>query len=863
MKPALALLFFFCHVAGFAQLRGSPEKTAFRNIEKHRWQKAESKLRMGLAKDTLNSSLRYAVAVFYFHPDNPAYHLDSAYYYAVTALDDYSLSSGRERERVKRFGVDSLTLIAFRARIDSAAFEVAREANTEAAYLEFLSHFPTAMQRDMAAQLRDEVAFQDALQANTHQAFYEYLKRYPGAQRAPEARARYHRLLYLEETRDQRLDSFEKFLRDHPETPYRNEIHRNIFEISTADGSVESFLAFMSRYPASDLADKARKIVFHILAEDDEAQWPRQFLNDSLQHLLGINKTYLVPFLKNNLFGFMDHEGRVVIDPVYESIHPAYLCGHIMDEILIADNHLVTRNGTPIFHGSVTEVLDLGTGFVKISTPEGYKVIHKSGFVFADTVEDARVLGRSYLALKKNDRWSLYTLAGRRLGETAWQDIASIQDVLVFSQDGRKFVVSKNEVGRSVEGNPLPLSQPLDEVKSWPHDLIWGRAGEYQGVLDQSLAGVIGFDKQTLTQTFFGAIAQMQRGFVLYNWNGKRSSLFDQVTVLGRHVGVKKNGRWFMFDPQTLSIGSNGYDSLRTEGAFIVGVRSDTVDIHFADNHFQSFEHIQKISFIPGLDSTSFLIVQSTRSENTVFDLNGTKLFSGIFDRLEYAGKGVFVTTKRDKKGLIDIHGGILLPPEFDAIGSVKDGVISILKNKKFGAYHVDSRKFIKPQYDRNLLPYTPSFLITFRDGYYGLLGWDNKPLSAFEFEEVTYWNDSLALVRKGTRWNLFDFASRRVTQTNLRNIELVKDTPDEKIAIVETESNFGVISNRGRIIIPLTFSAIINLGSAEVPMYFTEKHIPEASLYIVIYYDATGEMLRKEIYDDAADYDRIYCSDQ
>jgi hypothetical protein len=863
LKPILALLLFFCSVACFAQLGGSPEKTALKNIEKHRWQKAESRLRKGLEKDTLNSSLRYGLSIFYFHADNPAYHLDSAYHYAVTALDDYNLSSGRERERVKRFGVDSLTLTAFRARIDSAAFEVAREANTEAAYLEFLSHFPTAMQRDMAAQLRDEVAFQDALQQNTHKAFYEFLNRYPDAQRAPEARARYHRLLYLEETNDQRLTSFEKFLHDHPETPYRSEIYRNIFEISTADGSVESFLSYMSRYPVNDQVKKARQIIFHILAEEEEPQWPPQFLNDSLQHLLRINKTYLVPFLKNNLYGFMDHEGREVIGAVYENIYPDYLCGHIIDEILIADNQLVTRNGTPIFRGSVTDISDLGTGFVKINTPEGFKVIHKSGFVFADTVEDARVLGRSYLALKKNNRWSLHTLAGRRLGETAWQDIASIEDVVVFTQDGRKFVAPKNELGRSAEGSPLPLSQPLDEVKSWPHGLIWGRAGEFQGVLNQSLGGVIGFEKQTLTQTFFGALAATQRGFVLYNWNGKRSSLFDQVNVLGRHVGVKKNGRWFLLDPQTLDMIGKGYDSLKAEGAFILGLRSDSVDIQFADNHFQSFVHIQKISFIPGLDSTSFLIVQAAGAEKTVFDLKGVKLFSGVFDGLEYAGKGIFVIAKREKKGLVNIEGTNLLPPEFDAIGSVKDHVISILKNKKFGAYHIDSEKFIKPQYDRNLLPYTPSFLITFKDGYYGFLGWDNKPLSAFEFDEVTYWNDSLALVRKGTQWSLFDLAFRRVTETNLQSIHPVRDTPDEKIAIVQKENNFGVISNRGRVIIPLTFSAIINVGSAEAPLYFTEKHIPEASLYIVIYYDASGEMLRKEIYDDAGDYDRIYCSDQ
>jgi hypothetical protein len=37
---------------------------------------------------------------------------------------------------------------------------------------------------------------------------------------------------------------------------------------------------------------------------------------------------------------------------------------------------------------------------------------------------------------------------------------------------------------------------------------------------------------------------------------------------------------------------------------------------------------------------------------------------------------------------------------------------------------------------------------------------------------------------------------------------------------------------------------------------------VREASLFVVIYYDRDGNLLRKEIYEDPAEYDRIYCSD-
>lgn len=831
-------------------------------MEKHRWQKAETKLRKTLAKDTLNPSVRYLVSVFYFHADNPAYDLDSAYHYAVTALDDYALTPPRERDKLRRMDVDSLRLTSLRARIDSTAFEEARRANTEAAYLKFLNEFPSAIQRDLAARLRDEVAYQDALRENTHKAFLGYLTRYPEAHRAPEARAHYDRLLYLEETRDQRLTSFEKFLTEHPETPYRTEIYQHIFEISTADGSVESFLAFMTRFPVSNLVKKAGQMIFHILAEEEDPRWPRQFLNDSLQNLLLLNQRYLVPVLKNNLYGFIDESGQEIMSPRYKSIHPDYLCGHIGDEVLMLDDKLYARSGSVIYNGPIEELTDLGSGFLKVNTGEVIRVIHKAGFVFQDSVDDCRVLSKTHLAVKKNNAWLLYTLTGRLLHKAGWEDITALGEVIAFKRDNKLYIAPREQLGKSADGIPLRLSEPFDDLKLWPHGLLWGKAGDFQGVLNQGLHSVIGFDRHRLSPVFFGALAQKPNGYSLYNRTGKRSTTFDRVNIFGTWVTVKKNRSWYLFDPLAMKNQTKAYDTIRAEGPFLVGQLADTVYVHFAGNNTATFLKPHQITFIPGRDSTSFLLVDESTKGKSVFDLRGKKLFSAFFDAIEYAGQGIFVVTRREKKGLLNMGGETLLPPEYDAIGSVNEQVVSLLKNKRFGAYHVHHKKLIKPQYDRNVLPYTEDLVSTFRNGYYGFLEWDNKPLSDFEFDEIKYWDDSTALVRKGSYWNFYEVFSKKNTESNLRNIIMIRNTADEKIAIIQKENNYGVVSNRRNVIIPVTFTDIINLGSAERPLYFTEKHIREASLFVVIYYDEDGNMLRKEIYDEAAEYDKIYCTD-
>ena len=862
LKFIIGVLLMLSGGVSFAQFGGASEKSALKYMEKHRWQKAEDRLRKSLARDTLSPTVRYLLSVYYFDVDNPANNLDSAYHYAVTALDGYALRPARDRDKLRRVSFDSLYLISWRARIDSTAFEVARQANTEAAYLEFLRAFPSAVQRDLAARLRDEVAYQEALRQNTHPAFLDFLKRYPKAVRASEARAHYERLLYAAETGDQRLASFERFLKNYPESPYRSAVYQNIFEISTADGSVDSFLTFMRRYPVSGQVKTAGQLIFHILADEENPQWPRQFLTDSLKHLLTLNATYLVPVLQNHLYGFLDQTGKEIIAPRFKAIDPDYLCGNITDEVLRVDNMLIARNGRVIYEGEVLEMSDLGIGFLKITTPSVVKVIHKAGLIFQDSIDDCRVLARRYIAVKKNNAWQLYTLTGRLLDRESWDDIYPIHEVIAFRRDKHVFIAPNPELGKSANGNALPLSEPFDEIRLWTQGLLWGKAGDFEGVLNGSLQGVIRFDRHVLNQTFFGATARVPNGYTLYNWGGKRSTTYEAVRVFDPWVSVKKNGTWYLFDPYLMKDESRGYDSVRTEGPFPVGIRKDSVSIHFAHNHVKTFFRPIKVAFVPGMDSTSFLLVEESPRAKSVFDLAGNKLFSSAFDAIEYAGQGMFVVTRKDRKGLIGIHGETLLPAEFDAIGSVKEHVISVLRNRRFGAYDIRQKKLIKPQYDRNIVPYNETVVSTFRDGHYGFLGWDNKPVSLFAFDEIRYWNDSIAMVRRGSFWSFYDIPARKDTETNLRKISLIRNAPDEKIAIIQKDNAFGVIGNKGEVIIPVTFTDIVNLGSTDQPLYFTEKHVKEASLYIVIYYDHAGNMLRKEIYDDASDYDKIYCTD-
>src|SRR5690606_24803712 len=277
---------------------------------------------------------------------------------------------------------------------------------------------------------------------------------------------------------------------------------------------------------------------------------------------------------------------------------------------LVADHQLVARNGSVVFRGEVDHMTDIGAGFLKIETAGLVHILHKSGFLLAENVTDAHIIAGSFIAVRKDNPWFLYTLTGRLLDDRGWEAITAIGDVVVFSDGGQKFVIGKHDLSRGAEGDPLPLSKPFDELRPWQDGLIWGRSGEFEGVLDQSLNGVVRFDRHALTPTFFGAIATAPHGVVVYNPQGRKSTVFDQVQLLAKNVGVKKGGRLFLYDPVAHVMKSRSYDSLRAEGAFVVGIRGDSVYVHFSGERYLPLYRPGNIAFVPGRNATPFLAIE-------------------------------------------------------------------------------------------------------------------------------------------------------------------------------------------------------------------------------------------------------------
>lgn len=851
----------FALMCGTCLAQMSPERSAQARMDKGKWIKAEQSIKKAIGKNPLNAEAKLVYAQWYFSPDNSDFSIDSAYKYVLESLDNYIDADLKEKEKMHRFPLDSSILIHLREQIDSAAFERAKNYNSEGAYIAFLRRFTYARQRDIAIELRDEVSFLDALKENSYQSFDAYMKKYPASHRFAEAKSRYEKLLFEDKTRDGRLESYISFRNEYPDSPYRGNVTQEIFEITTASGEMSDFVDFIFRYKdAHALVKKARDIALHVGFQQN-LKIPLEIMTDSVRQILD-DGAYWVPVLKNGKFGFIDNTGEERLAPQFEDIKEDYLCGNITDDFLVTSDGVISRTNKLLVEGEVQSVDDLGYGMLLVDLNECKQLIHKSGFeIDLSCLLNARIIAENFVAVQlQNRKWVLYTFAGRKiLGET-YDDIRTEADIIVFNKNGKWRLNTIRQIVQAVNKNPLPEDMIFDEVRKLSTDKVLVKNGSLEGVVNSELKFLIPLDRQVLTLTSFGFTKKVLNRVTTVGVSETiDTEEFSEIKPYLNWLGLYQFKSAKLYHLPSSRIVEESLDSLWFTNRLAMAIKGDSMKVFFGSGRIMLFPKLTKVSFVKSPDSVRFFYLEE-RGKKQLFDVDsGLKRFSLEFDNLEGLGDDLFLIEHKGKKGIVGLDGKSILPLDYDAIIRSSDSVISLLKNKKFGLYDVKRKKLYKAEYDRNITFFNSNTLIVFKDGAYGFMDINSKPVTKFEFDEVASWSDSSAMVKKNYRWMVYSIHDQKIVSSQIKDYRLIKDTKDEKIAIIHKENEYGVLSSTRGVVIAPTFSDVLNLGTAERPLYFTEKHVEEAGIFVVIYYDEDGQQIRRQIYE-SEEYDRIYC---
>ena len=856
-------------------------KRAFKLLEKGDYGKLIELLDKSIEKDSTNTGAKYVYSLLFLTPKYPNYNIDTSYYFINAAIADFAIHDNKMIEDLNKLLINETTLQNQKLLVEQHAFRRAKAKHTIDDYNYFMTRFEGAVQSDTAVANRNEIAYNDAVRVNTYEAFQYFIHTYPDAVQIEDAKVKYEKLLYVTKTMDKRLESYQRFLRNNKTTPYRDDAEKNIFEISTADNDLDSYMTFIEQYPESKMRHRALDLLYHCYKEHSSAEgFTNKFdilqEKDSLLKIANAEIGCLMPIFEMDKYGFSKLNGEKLIDFTYTKIKEEYYCGNIVEDFLEvemdSEKMIVSRVGGQIFKGEYDSVVDLGCGALKIERDGYFGVYHKSGFQLVDfNYQDVGLVANAFIKYKFNGKWGLKSFSNREILEPNYDEIFSEGRFVIIEDDGLYAIQNIESLSKVAN-----FEKPMLKFEYDDYELIYASQlllfkDDMETVVDLDLKENIHLDKQNFYELYEGWMVRKNNRYMIYDqiFYPLSDLEFEKVDFNKSRAAIKYQNKWGIYNAEAKFPNTFEYDSVRflSEQIGII-IQGDTTFAIFdndsiIDISYSTETRLLKPSNLNADENekySQYLLTKTDKGIYKVFNINGIKILDGKFNAVEALGKEYLLVDKSGKKGLYHQSGKLALKIKYAAIGNYDNGYVSTLINGKFGIYHYKKGVFLSAKYQKALKPFGNYYFIGTKGSSFGLVNLENQDVTGYKFNEILDWNDSIALVKVEDEWKLYDIKHDNYVFEGISEYKVQRDDEGEKILLITKDSKSGILSNRYGEVVGATFNDIINIGSVENPVYFAEKYILEADFYVVIYYDAEGKILRKQIFTDVEEYEKIYC---
>lgn len=874
MKFSKSAGIFLCLLLLASCVFQSPQRRAQRKMAKEKYAKAEKLLIRSLEKDSLNPAAHYLFSRLYL---DTAYnqHIDTAQYFILQALEELPLADKKDRRRLRKIDADSASLVAQLSRVDSAAFERATDAHTIEAYNYFLDRYAEADQAAEAWRRRNALAFRAAEEENTYQSYQQFFQTYPEAAEAAEARERYEELLFIANTQTGTLDAYVRFLNAYPETPYRSRLLRNIYQLSTAAHQAEQYARFIRRYPANLHTREAVNQLYHLHKEHERPasflqSYPQLPFRDSLQQVVALDEQALLAVLTEDKWQFINEAGAIVLAPQFDDVHPDYLCETVPADYVEAirgmEPVVMAKNGSTILEEDYQQLEDLGYGLLRIRQNDQYGLLTKSGQQFLPAAyENISLLGDNLLRVKEYGRQGILTMNGQWLTEPTYDSLARLGNFILLFRNSKIAVSSTDTLIEALQTNtPLNHSFQYQEavLADTAHLFVYTADGR-QAVLNSRLQTVIPPASGKIRSYEGGWILEQDDGFHILDSQGEDilHTPFSEVMLREPWIAYKTDSLWGLYNTKLQEATFDVYDSLsilhqhiivahkgKQKIALFIGQDTVAEDLTATD----SYRLLRPVTRTQSRQQEQVYLLVSDGNAKKVYHHSGRLIAQGRYTEVVAPDNQLLMLKSSRGTAIADTSGQILLKPAYQAVGNYQNGYFATLNKSRFGVFNPYKGLHIRPQYSVALRPYNDSLLLASKNKHRGIINHENKAVLPFEYDQLQFWTDSVVLAEQQGEWQFINIHQQETLYGPFRSYKLIKQAHDESLAIVYTSEGYGVYSSRlGELIAP-TYDDIVNLGTADSPLFYCEKEVKEADLFVVVYVNASGETIFRQAYPRA-----------
>ncbi len=853
-------------------LMSNKSRQALKALEEGDFDKAIEYLEKSIEKDSLNPNIAYVYAVLYSTDSFPEYDLDRSHVYILAAIQMLDLMTDDHQKEMERAELTTETFHDEKRKIDSLAWVRAKSQNQIGGYQFFLESYGDSKYIEAAIGARHVLEFEITEKKDTWQAYQLFMKDFPDAVQVPIAKERFDRLIYEFKTQSNQLGDLEDFLIEYPTTPYRSEIEQRIFDLIWKSLDIDRYYHFINTHNNEGLTKVTFGLLYH-LGELDRAKLKPfnvpayEAFEDSVKAIEALNQQTWIPVYENGKYNWMDPIGNPQELAPTEFISKAYLCGKVDQTLLAVGNKeevLINRQGSVIYDQPFDEYKEAGNGVVVLRKDSLQGAIHVSGsqllpFEFSDIMW----LGGRLFACKSDEKYALYNFGGERLTSFLFDNVSITGDQYwVFEKDEYLAVSTYDRLTQMIDSGQFELNYEYEEFELIRDKYLIGYEEDYEVLYNPQLQVVSPPNTYRINTRYDHWVFETESGLSAFNstLDAQESEEYDEVIQNDEWLGLRREGQWEVRSKTLNTDPIVAVDSLKLLG--------DDIAIVFRDDHGMAIFPNKEIVYIsegdqlasisdPLLTSAHYLVLIRNGKSNVYKD--GKLLFSTEHDEVDFITEKGFLVKEKDKYGAVNAKGHLIMRIRYDAIAEPVNGVASVLYKGKFGGFNFDDKILINLSWDSKLIPYNEELFVMKEEGLVGLISKKNQVVVEPEFDEIHYWSDTAFMAKEDGQWLILTMDGQEELLEGVEDYEILVETAKTKTLMFYTKEGMGVYDSRYGLVVPPVYNEVINLGTAEQPLYFAEKSFPEAGYHIVVYYDLEGRQVRKGAYT-AEEINKVWC---
>jgi hypothetical protein len=698
MKRCCCSIFFaFFIAAGYA----SSIDKGFSALHEYDYFKAKKIFYSELKKHKAEAA--YGLATIYYRHDNPFHRLDSAYKYVYFALQSWkTYPAEKKAELGKKFGLTDSAIISLHDSVSYQAYtRLLRKPGIEAAESYLATYYISPYSKKVIC-LRDSFAFISLQEKITSQRCREFLYTYPQSCYADEVRNLLSFSLYAEITAAKDDKGYLDYLQKYPSGKYAQLAREELLNYYIVKKNKEGIYSQIKGSGIQYAVNYAWNMLLSLEAPNHSKQELEDFLNKYPDYPLRTEleeefKYWHMPLLiikKNELQGFCDTTGRVIIEPQFneeENFSEGYA--------LVQKGELygyISKTGKTKIEPQFTDAESFSNHVAIVQKNNSFYLIDHSNKPLSAGYDEIADFSEGLAIVKKSGRYGAVNRNGDEVIKPVFETLGDFSEGFAPFQKNGKY-------GFSDKQGFTAIPPVYDWVGNFRNGLCRVQFNKYFGLINRKGDFVIepAFDLvDEAAKGIYLVVKNNLYGFVdstgcslselkyLYNPALKADMLANEKFM--RLITAKKqdlqnrNGQKYFADQnyEEVSLPVNNLVIVKERNKY--GLFSLTKNA-FVKKSLTAVSTDGKYWYIEGKKGLSIL---GLSTENVLFTLEA--------DKITHLTESYFVFEGEDGNGLVDDKGIELLPAGYDEIKTTEvPGIIYIERNEKGAYFHISARSFI------------------------------------------------------------------------------------------------------------------------------------------------------------------------